>query len=281
MSQIADVSYNIASEEYIDTPFPSTQSAAQQDISKPWKDHIGTYRTFTVLDKNNTKITYLQLNSDNFEMTLPASKFNGDFIRKLSTNTRSYIKDNAPVTTIHKYNTRSSHKYKNNISVVFKSIDENTISLVLNSISTFYPDISNYYARIPENGNHSVLLQPFVTENQTCIRFLGSVSSIANILHSGYVYVMLNNLLDEIEETEEPVRLSEVEFNSIVTNTVADKSSHEEQCSICLSGIIENDSISVTPCNHVFHTGCLKKWLTEDCLVPSCPYCRKDLRHEV
>ena len=46
-------------------------------------------------------------------------------------------------------------------------------------------------------------------------------------------------------------------------------------CLICLEEYANNDIIKKLPCNHIFHSECLKIWLS---IKPSCPTCRNDLR---
>ena len=43
-------------------------------------------------------------------------------------------------------------------------------------------------------------------------------------------------------------------------------------CSICLESFTSISDISTTPCGHVFHTGCITKWLNEN---SNCSHCRK------
>ncbi|KAL2214364.1 hypothetical protein CC79DRAFT_1328291 [Sarocladium strictum] len=47
-----------------------------------------------------------------------------------------------------------------------------------------------------------------------------------------------------------------------------------DQCSICLGGFGEADAVRRTKCDHVFHAGCLERWLTE--YRGRCPLCQKD-----
>ncbi|XP_050229467.1 E3 ubiquitin-protein ligase MPSR1-like [Mercurialis annua] len=51
---------------------------------------------------------------------------------------------------------------------------------------------------------------------------------------------------------------------------VTDKSGVGE-CSICLDGIGIGGQICAMPCNHGFHSGCIRKWLG---IRRSCPVCR-------
>ena len=43
-------------------------------------------------------------------------------------------------------------------------------------------------------------------------------------------------------------------------------------CSICLESFTSISDISTTPCGHVFHTGCITKWLNKN---SNCSHCRK------
>ena len=46
-------------------------------------------------------------------------------------------------------------------------------------------------------------------------------------------------------------------------------------CPICLEEYKNNDMIKKLNCNHIFHSECLKKWLSVKAV---CPTCRNDLR---
>ncbi|GAB4847642.1 hypothetical protein Ancab_026703 [Ancistrocladus abbreviatus] len=48
-----------------------------------------------------------------------------------------------------------------------------------------------------------------------------------------------------------------------------------DQCAICLSEFVDGDDIRILPlCGHVFHVGCIDRWLRSHA---SCPYCRQIL----
>lgn len=47
------------------------------------------------------------------------------------------------------------------------------------------------------------------------------------------------------------------------------------KCSICFEEFIDGKSqISITPCEHIFHSDCIKKWIEADGLTPYCPNCK-------
>lgn len=49
----------------------------------------------------------------------------------------------------------------------------------------------------------------------------------------------------------------------------------QDECSLCLSVYNNNDIITHTGCQHIFHKKCLDKWLKYE---NTCPLCRNILR---
>jgi hypothetical protein len=46
------------------------------------------------------------------------------------------------------------------------------------------------------------------------------------------------------------------------------------ECSICTETYKDTDIVSNLPCNHLFHTKCIKEWV---CYSPTCPICKADI----
>ena len=275
---IADVSYNVGSTDFrqVDHPFPSSSDLVRELRTDAWEDELGEYELFTILDKNRTKIEYLKLDTSNYQIIMPMSAYNSEVTRKAATKTSYDIRSYSSRSIMHNYNTRSSHKYKNNIGIVLHNVNEDTLDRVIDTISTFYPDISNYYDRGAVSGNQSIIIEPLVNQEES-IRFIGSVCSIINILHTGYIYNMLDSLANHVEQKSQPTRITTTEYNNIIGNKIATAANITNDCSICLESIQINDVISVTKCNHTYHEWCLREWLTKECNAPSCPTCRTNL----
>lgn len=56
-----------------------------------------------------------------------------------------------------------------------------------------------------------------------------------------------------------------------------------ERCVICLDRFQDGDRLRVLPCKHLFHMGCIDKWLSgtfsyHDCVTSGCPTCKKTLK---
>ena len=54
----------------------------------------------------------------------------------------------------------------------------------------------------------------------------------------------------------------------------------ELECCICLEGFKKGCTIHRTSCYHHFHPKCLGRYLKKECLTPTCPMCRKDIREK-
>ncbi|XVE55331.1 hypothetical protein DITRI_Ditri03aG0150100 [Diplodiscus trichospermus] len=48
--------------------------------------------------------------------------------------------------------------------------------------------------------------------------------------------------------------------------------SSEKQCTICLDGLLDIDDVASMPCGHVYHGGCIVRWLETSHLCPLCRY---------
>ena len=84
---------------------------------------------------------------------------------------------------------------------------------------------------------------------------------------------------DFIDENENNINESE-SFNSDLipaTNLedITKLNDESKKCVICLEEFENNNLINTLPCAHIFHSECLKKWVSNK---PSCPTCRLNLR---
>ena len=52
----------------------------------------------------------------------------------------------------------------------------------------------------------------------------------------------------------------------------------EDKCPICLQKYKSSDIIKEFPCKHIFHKGCIFKWLKQSNV---CPICKHDLSDEI
>lgn len=97
------------------------------------------------------------------------------------------------------------------------------------------------------------------------------------------VYETIVNIPESYWE-QDIIRLSEIEFNMIIThlkmsNKLLEKlNSTDNTCSICLDKIDYNQKTTVLECNHIYHYDCAKIWFTSKCHQLTCPYCRCNIK---
>lgn len=70
-------------------------------------------------------------------------------------------------------------------------------------------------------------------------------------------------------------RESLVEFNNALRDIPLVQAEEETQCCICLVSISHRERARRLPCQHLFHSSCLRHWIADH---PNCPICRKPIR---
>jgi membrane-anchored protein YejM (alkaline phosphatase superfamily) len=111
-----------------------------------------------------------------------------------------------------------------------------------------------------------------------------------------YNYPIYDNIYDNIydydyEEEDDPINrvleqsleeynsLEKTDYNLIIASqrfeTLNDDIKNDNKnCSICIIDFEKDDMISITSCNHIFHTDCIKEWGK---YKTDCPICRVKL----
>lgn len=64
---------------------------------------------------------------------------------------------------------------------------------------------------------------------------------------------------------------------SIISIKYKSDNTQHSSCSVCLEEFKDNETISKTSCNHMFHKNCLETWLNTN---TKCPFCRNTLKEE-
>ena len=86
-----------------------------------------------------------------------------------------------------------------------------------------------------------------------------------------------NERIEKEKKIEENKKLIITLFETKLKKTIIEKNkivNDCESCSICLESFEYGVSeVSITPCNHIFHFECLKKWVNDNVLNPKCPNC--------
>lgn len=92
-----------------------------------------------------------------------------------------------------------------------------------------------------------------------------------------YIENLDHERIEKEKKIEENKKLIDTLFESKLKKKIFDKTKLVNDCECC-SICIENfeagvSEVSVTPCNHIFHYECLKKWIDDNVLNPKCPNC--------
>lgn len=264
------------------TKLPTNQDFSESHIDDEWTDHIGEWNIIT---KNGCR--YCKLVNANFTLIFKLSNYDSEFKRQRCVygfKKRFYKPFSSDVTSnsckLHSYNTRSSEKYTDMISVELHDHDRSTVQELIILLAFIYPDLDKYYNR-PNNIESYIDILVSNSDNQSII-FLGGVSSLSKLMISGIIFRMLDeiNSYSQPEENMEDVKImmSPSEYKSIIGTKKASIKDSKESCTICCEAIKQKSTVSITSCGHTYHSKCLRKWLTKECRVPTCPTCRKDLR---
>jgi len=110
----------------------------------------------------------------------------------------------------------------------------------------------------------SIIIKNYYDRNNLIYNFsnfLIHIHDIDNIIYddASVKYTLSKNELDKIP--------------NIKYNLLDDKiKTNNETCLICLQILNYNDNIRQIKCNHIYHSGCIDKWLSDFC--NNCPTCR-------
>ena len=87
---------------------------------------------------------------------------------------------------------------------------------------------------------------------------------------------------NEIIENEKKKKENEEKIKNLLSNSLKPILFNKDinandctNCTICIESFeIGKSEISITPCNHIFHFECLKKWIEDNVINPQCPNCK-------
>jgi hypothetical protein len=108
--------------------------------------------------------------------------------------------------------------------------------------------------------------------------FIGGIGRLNEILERNSLQRIMNNLSDpvKITLTEDALNdLSDMKYEKVKEKLPG--LDNDECCSICFSKLNEETEkyeYNILPCNHVFHTDCIKEYLKN--YNYSCPICKTE-----
>ena len=92
--------------------------------------------------------------------------------------------------------------------------------------------------------------------------------------------VIANNITTIRKQTEEKNKKVLEEMLKPIEYEDAHGTVYGDQCTICIEKFQPKDKVILLQCKHLFHEGCLRKWLENKVEHPKCPNCNVDIIKE-
>ena len=89
--------------------------------------------------------------------------------------------------------------------------------------------------------------------------------------------VIVNNITAVRKQIEEKNRQVLEEMLKPIEYESAHGTIYGDQCTICIEKFQSKDKVLLLKCKHLFHEGCLRKWLEKKTEHPKCPNCNVDI----
>jgi hypothetical protein len=121
-------------------------------------------------------------------------------------------------------------------------------------------------------SNNTVYSNPVYTPN-----YIGGGITFSNYINEMMDDILMEQVMREsletqpdLEKTDKNLIISSQSFSSLSNEIQKDN----KECSICITEYDNDDFISITNCNHIFHTDCIKEWAK---YKTDCPVCREKM----
>jgi hypothetical protein len=279
--------------------FPSKDDFETGVTLRNWESDIGHWISIMWSSDGlcNTQEEYCRLVSGYFSIIFKVSTYNSEYNRRRSSGEkhtslakmRPETYDNSYSAELHQYNTRSHYKYTGDIQIELFNLERGCFSNIINTLSIIFPDLDIYFRRTTPIMNSVNIKMPHIedyTNRSEGILFEGGLMPITQIIVTGRIYDLMNQIFDAMDNQEEDledledvsIHLTRRQYTDWIGTRKATKKHAEADCAICCETVKRGQTISATTCGHLYHSSCLRTWLTKQCTLPTCPTCRADLR---
>tara|TARA_B100000575_G_C23130494_1_gene655729 strand:- start:1376 stop:2305 length:930 start_codon:yes stop_codon:yes gene_type:complete len=285
-SQGEQPTYNYQRTDSLEFNFPLDEDFRDVSTDCTWDTGFGTWKSIVYKDK----MEYCQLIGRDFKLIFKVPEYNSEYKRRKSSGRRQeYITElswnKCYSANLHKYNTRSYHKYTGGIHLEIYSLEWEDLMDISNILTVIFPDLDIYFARETADMNSMNIDIPDLEDynnRRNGIILEGGVSCITKTLLTGNLYDIMNQIITrnsrEQDYEDVSIRLTKKQFKEWIGTKRATKKQVGMSCPICCDVISNGQTISITSCGHTYHSSCLRTWLTKQCTLPNCPTCREDLR---
>ena len=190
------------------------------------------------------------------------------------------------------HSTRKNKRYSTNIELrLFEYLDLDKFISLIGLMLVLFPDLPYYFRRYTEDipsvytlvCNENMLSEDFIS-----VGFKGKINHVMCMFYSvGWEGINnhVNNVITQYSleyqqlPEDEKVNMSKTDFEIIIGYRRPTKNDIGKMCAICYDEIKKTEQrvSQVDCCGNIFHTRCLRKWLTKSCTQPTCPTCRHNM----
>lgn len=83
---------------------------------------------------------------------------------------------------------------------------------------------------------------------------------------------ILGNISQSERARRENINIPAYNYEEVLQDT---EKEYDKTCSICLTDFNNEDKVSITECDHIYHNDCIKKWLR---INNTCCICKQELK---
>ena len=252
-------SYNIFSNNLLYNEGKNGKIKRYSSITYQFSDRdnlINLKNKYNTIVKNTISIYFRFLILDNSDKTS-----NKDYDKSLFTLNLKYEK------SLENYN-----KIMITVIIIFSLLTSSLIFLIIlfifpkNQIDNNNNNNSNNNNNNSNNNSNSINISNNIRNNNIIVFFNDNI--IINNHHREIINEIEYNRLSRNKKTLERI-LKTIKYNSIQHDNL-----YNNVCTICFDNFLPQEEIVVLPCNHVFHSECIKKWLEATLEDPICPNCK-------
>ena len=189
------------------------------------------------------------------------------------------------------HSTRKNSRYSANIELrLFGFLDLDTFISLIGLMLVLFPDLPYYFRRHTEDTPNveALIYIDNMLSDDISVAFRGKINHVMCMFYSvGWdgINNHVNNVVSKYYLDQQPppedvkVNMPKTDFESMIGYRRPKKCDIGKTCPICYDEIKKTEQrvSQVDCCGNIFHTRCLRQWLTKSCVQPTCPTCRNHM----
>lgn len=189
------------------------------------------------------------------------------------------------------YSTRKNLRYTTDIELrVFSYLNLEKFIHIIGLLLALFPDLPYYFRRHTEDTPNveALIYIDNMLSDDISVAFRGKINHVMSMFYAvGWegINEQINGVVSQYyldhqtEPEDEKVNMEKTDFESMIGYRRPKKCDIGKTCPICYDLIKKTEQrvSQVDCCGNVFHTRCLRQWLTKMCVQPTCPTCRNNM----